>query len=67
MKPVFEKIASKGEVRVVTLHTFDLNEPIDDLSSSSPGELVELTRIFLPIEKKISGSIFTAKNEKKWI
>ena len=40
-------------------------ESIGDLSSSSPGELAEVKRFFLPIEKKMSGSIFTGKNWKK--
>ena len=61
----YRETGLRGGGRYVTLHTFATNEPIGDLSSSPPGELVEVPRIFLPIEKKISGSIFRAKNEKK--
>ena len=66
MKPVIERLGSGGGgVRDVTLHTFDLNEPIGDLSSSSPGELVEVSRIFLPVEKKSLDRFFQAKTGKK--
>ena len=67
MKPVIERLGSGGE-RYVTLHTFATNEPIGDLSSSPPGELVEVPRIFLPIEKKKSLDRFLEpKTKKKWI
>ena len=57
--------AQGGGERYVTLHTVVMAESIGHLSSSSPGELVEVSRIFLPIENKMSGSIFTGKNWKK--
>ena len=40
-------------------------ESIGDLSSSSPGELAEVKRFFLPIEKKCLDRFLQAKTGKK--
>ena len=65
MKPVIERLLSGGGMRYVTLHNSGSFDPIDDLSSSIPGEYGVVSRIFLPIKKIMSRHFFRIKNQKK--